>query len=197
MKLYDLEVSGNCYKVRLFAALAQIELQLVPVDFSRNEHKSAAICSLNPWGQVPILQDDNLVLRDAQAILVYLAGRYGGEAWWPGEAHLQGQVMQWLSVAASEIQHGPNAARLVKKFGAQLDMQQAQARSEYILGLMDKHLAEQSWLAASRPTIADCAVFPYVVLAWEGEVDISPYQHIQAWIARIKALPGFIGMPGV
>ncbi|MBN7820099.1 glutathione S-transferase family protein [Bowmanella yangjiangensis] len=197
MKLYDLAVSGNCYKVRLFAALAQIELELVAVDFSRNEHKSEAIFSLNPWGQVPILQDDALVLRDAQAILVYLAGRYGGEAWWPGEAHLQGQVMQWLSVAANEIQHGPSAARLIKKFGANLDAPLALRRSEHILGLIDEHLATHQWLAAGRPTIAECAVFPYVALAWEGDVDISPYQNIAAWIARIKALPGFIAMPGV
>lgn len=197
MKLYDLAVSGNCYKVRLFAALAQIELELVAVDFSRNEHKSEAIFSLNPWGQVPILQDDTLVLRDAQAILVYLAGRYGGEAWWPGEAHLQGQVMQWLSVAANEIQHGPSAARLIKKFGANLDAPLALMRSEHILGLIDEHLATHQWLAAGRPTIAECAVFPYVALAWEGDVDISPYQNIAAWIARIKALPGFIAMPGV
>ena len=197
MKLYDLAVSGNCYKVRLFAALAQIELELVAVDFSRNEHKSEAIFSLNPWGQVPILQDDALVLRDAQAILVYLAGRYGGEAWWPGEAHLQGQVMQWLSVAANEIQHGPSAARLIKKFGANLDAPLALMRSEHILGLIDEHLATHQWLAAGRPTIAECVVFPYVALAWEGDVDISPYQNIAAWIARIKALPGFIAMPGV
>jgi glutathione S-transferase len=55
MKLYDLELSGNCYKVRLFAALAKIELELVPVDFMGGEHKRPPLTNLNPWGELPIL----------------------------------------------------------------------------------------------------------------------------------------------
>ncbi|GAB3039404.1 glutathione S-transferase family protein [Bowmanella dokdonensis] len=197
MTLYDLDGSGNCYKVRLFAALADIELELVAVDLRAGEHKGEAMRSLNPWCEVPILKDGNLVLRDAQAILVYLAGRYGGEAWWPGEAHLQGEVMQWLSVAANEIQHGPAAARLGKKFAADLDLNLAQARSKRILGLMDAHLAKHQWLAAGRPSIAECAVFPYIGLAWEGGLEMGPYQNVQAWMQRIRALQGFKAMPGI
>ena len=52
MKLYDLELSGNCYKVRLFAALANIELEIVPVDFMAGEHKSSVMLSLNPFDQL-------------------------------------------------------------------------------------------------------------------------------------------------
>ncbi|WP_416390854.1 glutathione S-transferase [Alloalcanivorax xenomutans] len=197
MKLYDLEPSGNCYKVRLFAALAGLPLEIEAVDFLAGEHKGERLAALNPWGELPILEDGKLVLRDSQAILVYLAGRYGGEAWWPGEAHLQGEVMQWLSVAANEIQHGPNAARLVDKFGYALDKALALERSERILRLLDDHLSTHQWLAAGRPTIAECAVFPYLAVAWEGGVDPRPYQHVNAWMERIKALPGFQPMPGI
>jgi len=197
MKLYDLEPSGNCYKVRLFAALAGLPLEIEAVDFLAGEHKGERLSALNPWGELPILEDGKLVLRDSQAILVYLAGRYGGEAWWPGEAHLQGEVMQWLSVAANEIQHGPNAARLVDKFGYALDKALALERSERILRLLDDHLATHQWLAAGRPTIAECAVFPYLAVAWEGGVDPRPYRHVNAWMDRIKALPGFQPMPGI
>ena len=73
MKLYDLDLSGNCYKVRLFAALAGISLELQPVDFLAGDHKKAPVIELNPLGQLPVLQDGDLVLRDSQAILVYLA----------------------------------------------------------------------------------------------------------------------------
>jgi glutathione S-transferase len=196
MKLYDLDLSGNCYKVRLFLSLIQTPLDLVPVDLMKGEHKEEKILQLNPWGQVPILEDGKVILRDAQAILVYLANKYGGEAWWPGEAHLQAEVMQWLSVASNEIQHGPNKARLVKKFGLEHNYDQCVEQTSQILTLIDTHLVTNNWLAANRPTIADCAIYPYISVAHEGDVTIDKYPNIQAWMARLKQLPGYISMPG-
>lgn len=196
MKLYDLELSGNCYKVRLFAALAGIELALVPVDFLDGEHKRPPLTGLNPWGELPILVDGDRVLRDSQAILVHLAGNYGGAAWWPAEAILQAEVVQWLSTAANEIQNGPGAARLVDKFSYDIDKPDALRRAARILGLLEAHLEQRDWLALSRPTIADCVVYPYVALAPEGGIDLSAYPHIGRWINRIKALPGYLAMPG-
>jgi len=197
MKLYDLELSGNCYKVRLFASLANIDLEIVPVDFLGGEHKRLPLTDLNPWGELPVLVDGKRVLRDSQAILVYLAGAYGGAAWWPTEPHLQAEIVQWLSTAANEIQNGPGAARLVDKFGYAIDKADTLKRAARILPLLDNHLASHDWLALSRPSIADCAVFPYVALAPEGGVDLAPFRHIAAWMDRIKALPGYTGMPGI
>lgn len=197
MKLYDLELSGNCYKVRLFAALANIELEIVPVDFLGGEHKRSPLTDLNPWGELPILVDGDLVLRDSQAILVYLAGAYGGAAWWPAEPHLQAEIVQWLSTAANEIQNGPCAARLVDKFGYAINKADTLGRAARILPLIDAHLGEREWLAVSRPTIADCAVLPYIALAPEGGVDLAPYANITSWIDRVKSLPGYIAMPGI
>lgn len=196
MKLYDLELSGNCYKVRLLAALAQIPFDIVPVDFLGGAHKRPPLTDLNPWGELPVLVDGDRVLRDSQAILVYLAGRYGGASWWPTEPALQAEIVQWLSTAANEIQHGPGAARLVDKFGYAIDKPDALRRAGRILGLLDAHLATHDWLAVSRPTIADCAVYPYVALAGEGGIDLSPCAHIGRWVARIKSLPGYLPMPG-
>ena len=196
MKLYDLDLSGNCYKVRLFAALIEVPLNIVPVDFLQGEHKEEPLLSLNPWGEIPILEDGDVVLRDAQAILVYLANKYGGEAWWPSEAHLQGEVMQWLSTAANEMHHGPNMARLIKKFGVDMDHALALSRSERILTLIDDHLSTHDWLAAKRPTIADCAIYPYISVAYEGDVVIDGYDNIQAWMKRIQQLTGYISMLG-
>ncbi|QID19464.1 glutathione S-transferase [Nitrogeniibacter mangrovi] len=197
MKLHDLELSGNCYKVRLFAALTNIPIEVVPVDFLGGEHKRAPLITLNPWGQLPVLEDGEVVLRDSQAILVYLAGKYGKTDWWPTEPTDQARVAQWLSTAANEIQNGPGAARLVDKFGIALDKAEAVRRAEHILALIEGHLAHHDWLALDRPTIADCAVMPYVALAPEGGVALAPYPRIRAWIGRIKALPGFRPMPGV
>ena len=197
MKLYDLELSGNCYKVRLFAALAKIPLELVPVDFMGGEHKRPPLTDLNPWGELPILEDGKVVLRDSQAILVYLAAQYGDENWLPRDATGLGEVMQWLSTSANELQNGPCAARLADKFGYAIDKANTLERAARILPLIEAHLAAHQWLALGRPTIADCAVMPYVALAPEGGIALEAYPNIGQWIARIKALPGFIPMPGI
>jgi glutathione S-transferase len=197
MKLYDLELSGNCYKVRLFAALAQIPLDIEAVDFLGGAHKRAPLTELNPWGEIPILVDGDVVLRDSQAILVYLAAKYGDETWLPRDAAGMAQVMQWLSTAANEVQNGPASARLIDKFGYAIDKADTLKRSARILPLLEAHLAGQQWLALARPTIADCAVFPYVALAHEGGVALADYPHIRQWLARVKALPHFLTMPGV
>ncbi|WP_286240588.1 glutathione S-transferase family protein [Neptuniibacter halophilus] len=197
MKLYDLEPSGNCYKVRLFAALAGIELETVAVDFLSGEHKQSPLIDLNPLGELPILQDGDLVLRDSQAILVYLARRYASPRWYGETPAEVAQIEQWLSTAANEIQHGPGAARLVDKFGYALDKPLALEKAARILQQVDTHLQRNDWLTLQRPTIADCAVMPYVALAHEGGIRLEDYPAILDWIGRIRALPGFQPMSGL
>jgi len=195
MKLYDLEASGNCYKVRLFAALANIELEKVPVDFLSGAHKQPPLSNMNPLGQLPVLEDGAQVFRDSQAILVYLAGAYGGLAWWPAHPQGQAEIVQWLSFAANEVQHSLCAARLVQKFGYDLDQSAALAKAPAVLALLDAHLQRHDWLALGRPTIADCVVYPYVVLSPEGGVELEPYSHVARWMKRMEELPGFLPKP--
>ena len=75
--LYDLEVSGNCYKVRLLSALLGVPITIVPVDFMAGAHKKPPVIDLNPFGQVPVFQDGDVVLRNSQAILIYIARKWG------------------------------------------------------------------------------------------------------------------------
>ena len=105
--------------------------------------------------------------------------------------------MQWLSTAANEIQNGAGATSLVDKFGDAIDKADTLQRAARILPLIEAHLAKHQWLALGRPSIAVCAVMPYVALAPEGGISLEPHSNIRQWIARIKALPGFIPMPGI
>jgi glutathione S-transferase len=196
-KLYDLELSGNCYKVRLFCALLGVPLDIVSVDFLAGAHKKAPLIGLNPFGEIPIFVDGDVVLRDSQAILLYLARKWGGETWLPLDAVGLAQVGSWLAVAENEIARGPNDARLHDKFGYVLDVERARLNGHRILGLMDVHLARHSWLAVGRPTIADVACMPYIALGHEGGVSLQGYPAVAAWVKRVKELPGFVGMPGV
>ena len=197
LKLHDLELSGNCYKVRLFCALLGLELDVVPVDLMGGAHKKSPFIDLNAFGEIPVLEDGGLKLRDSQAILVYLARKYGGEDWLPTDAGSMAQIVTWLMVAENEIARGPGDARLHDKFGFKLDVDRARANAARILGLIESHLKTQDWLALDRPTIADLACMPYIALGHEGGVTLAPYPAIQAWIGRIKALPGFVSMPAL
>ena len=196
-KLYDLELSGNCYKVRLLASLVGLPLEIVPVDFLSGAHKKPPLIELNPFGEIPIFDDGGIVLRDSQAILIYIARKWGGETWLPTDPLGLTQVATWLMVAENEIARGPNDARLHDKFGYKLAVQVARRNAARILGLMEQHLSRETWLAVARPTIADVACMPYTALGHEGGVPLDNYPAVAAWVARVKTLPGYIGMPAI
>ncbi len=196
-RLYDLELSGNCYKVRLLCALLGVPVEIVPVDFLGGEHKRSPLTSKNPFGQIPIFEDGDVTLRDSQAILIYIARKWGGEAWLPTDAASLARVAEWLFVAENEIARGPNDARLHDKFGYKLDIHLAREKASRILSIMEAWLTGAHWLALGRPTIADIACMPYVAIGHEGGVPLTPYPAVRAWVERVKALPGFIPMPGL
>lgn len=198
IKLYGHEVSGNSYKARLFLSLLNLDFEWVKVDLMKGEHKSAEYLALNPFGQVPLLIDGETKIADAQAILVYLARQYGGEDWLPLDALSLAQVTRWLSTTAGEVRQGPENARLYHLFGVtNINIERATQKAEFILTQLDKHLSDRTWLEFERPTIADIAVFPYVALARDGKIDLSPYPNVLAWIDRIKQLPHYIPMAGI
>ncbi|NJL80463.1 MAG: glutathione S-transferase family protein [Richelia sp. RM2_1_2] len=197
IRLYDRELSGNCHKIRLMLSLLGVEYEKVTVDTPNREHKSPQFLKLNPLGQIPVLADEDIVIRDSQAILVYLARKYGTEEWLPLYPESMAKVMQWLSFAANEINNSVFIARLYFRFQMDVDWQAAQIRSKPILNIMNEHLQNRNWLELEHPTIADIACFPYIGLAPEGKIDLEPYPHVIAWIERITQLPGYVNMPGL
>jgi glutathione S-transferase len=197
LKLYDFPLSGNCYKVRLFLSLLGLDYEPIVVDLRAGEHKQAPFLQLNPLGQVPVLIDDDVVIRDSQAVLVYLARRYSREDWLPTDAASMGKVMEWLSTAAKEIANYLATARLYYLFGAKVDIDLLEKQAHVLLKVIDAHLAERHWLALDHPTIADLACFPYIALAGDAKISLEAYSHIGTWMERIKQLPGFIVMPGI
>ena len=197
MKLYDLELSGNSYRARLFLSLLGIRYDLVPVNLMKGEHRQPWFLALNPRGQVPTLDDDGTIVWDSMAILVYLARKYGGEKWLPLDAAGMAQVVQWLAVMENETLYGLSKARLICKLKFPGSLEDAQALGRKGLDVMEQRLAARAWLALDRVTIADIGCFPYVALAPEGEIPLDAYPNVRTWVARVKALPGFVGMPGI
>ena len=205
MKLYDYELSGSCYKVRLLLSMLGLPFEKVAVDYyPGREHRQPDFLQINPLGQLPVLEDGDLRLRDAQAILLYLAARYDRDGvWFPKEAATQGRIAMWLAFAGGELMSA-SAARLHEMLIGyeHIDIDCARRGAHDALRVLDEHLAEceidgQPWVAAQHPTIADIACFPYVALSTDGGIDRSAYHHVNRWLRRFRQLPGFIVMPGV
>ncbi len=104
-------------------------------------------------------------------------------------------MQRWLSVAAGQIAFGPAAARLITVFGAKFNPDEVITRAHAVLKVIDEELQNRPWIAdvdSAHPTIADVALYSYVFGAPEGNVDLLAYRQVQAWLARVEALPGFI-----
>ena len=192
MKLYHFALSGHAHRARLFISLLGIPHELVEVDLGSGAHKTAEFLALNPFGQVPVLDDDGTIIADSNAILVYLATKFGRTDWLPQDAKGAATVQRWLSVAAGDLAFGAAAARLITVFGAKFNPDDVIARAHVMLKRLEAHLADRDWLVGAQPTIADVALYSYLSSAPEGNVDLSAYPHVNAFLRRIEALPGFV-----
>jgi glutathione S-transferase len=191
--LHGFPLSGHSHRVQLALSLMGLPHQVVQVDLKNGAHKSPGFLKLNPFGQVPVLDDNGTTLFDSNAILVYLATKYDADRrWLPSDPKGQADVQAWLSVAAGQIAFGPAAARLITVFGAKLNTEDVIGRAHGLLKVMDAQLATRSFLVGNGATLADVAGYSYISAAPEGNVDLSAYPHVRAWLARVEALPGFV-----
>ena len=194
MKLYNFEHSGNCHKVRLLLSMLGLEYEKAPVDLRKGENRTPEFLRLNPRGQVPTLTDGDVTVWDSQAILTYLALRYGDGRWLPTDTVTMTEVMQWLAVSENEVFWGVAKARRTKLSGGPWPYDLVAELGRGVLVVINGHLEGRDWLVGHRPTIADLACYPYIALAPEGDIRLEDYPAVNAWIARIEALPGYVPM---
>ncbi len=197
LKLYQFAVSGNAHKARMLLSFLGLDYEDIAVDGLKKQHKSAEFLAMNPFGQVPVLVDGDFSLRDSNAILVYLAQQYGNTDWLPDEPQALAQVMAWLATSANELAWGPSRLRVHYKFGREINLAESEQIAANLLAILEAQLTANDWLVLDHITIADLAIYPYIALAPEGKVDLSPYPAILAWLRRIQALPNYVGMIGM
>jgi glutathione S-transferase len=181
--------------VKLFLTLLELPFEVVELDMKAGENRKPAYLALNPFGQVPTIQDGDITLFDSNAILVYLAKRYGDASWLPEDPLGAAAVQRWLSLAAGQIAYGPCTARLVTVFGAPHDHDTAKKLAVKLFDVLDGELAHKPFAAGNQATIADIAAHTYIAHAPEGGVSLDPYPNIRAWLRRVEALPRFVAMP--
>lgn len=193
MLLYDNDVSGNCYKVRLLFAHLGIAYERRQMDVLDRSDRPEVLGGLNPGLRVPTLVlDDGRPLAESNAILCYFAE---GTPYLPEDRYERAQVLQWLFF--EQYSHEPYVAvaRFWAHFGVtptESDRESRMAAGKRALVAMEDHLVGRSFLVAERYTIADIALYAYTHVADEGGFDLEPYAAIQAWLGNVAAQPGHV-----
>jgi len=202
--LHDFELDEGSYKVRLLPAFLGLPFERVPVDvFPGREQDTPAFRALSPRGTLPVLVNGGLVLRDAEAILAYLARRYDErDQWLPADdPALFGEVMTWLSFAAGPLR-AATLARLHAMLEVPADMAAAIRGARGAFRDMEDHMTARGfdgaeWFVGGTPTIADVALYPALALSRDAGIEHDAYPALRRWLRRFRGLPGFRTMPGI
>ena len=194
IRLYTFSLSGHAHRAELFLSLLGLPFEKTEVDLARGDQRTPEYLAINPFAQVPVIQDGDITVPDSNAILTYLALRYDESGTWlPRDPQMASQVQRWLSVAAGPLASGPARARAAVIFGAPGDPRCGEI-SALLFSRMDAHLAGREFFVGDTPTIADIALYSYTSHAPEGGHSLAPYANVRAWLARIEALRGFVSM---
>jgi glutathione S-transferase len=188
--LYDNELSGNCYKVRLLFAQLGIEYERREVDVFDRSDRDQVLGAVNPGLRIPtVVLDDGRALAESNAILYYFAQ---GTPYMPEDEFQRARVLQWQFF--EQYSHEPNIA--VVRFWAHAgitpapDVLEEKLRGgNAALGALDRHLADREFIVDDRYGVADISLYAYTHVAPEGGFDLEPYPAVRAWLARVAAQP--------
>ena len=198
--LHEDPVSGNCYKIRLVAAHLGLPLERRSYDIRKGETRTPAFLStVNANGRIPVLQVGDRFLPESSAACFYMAD---GSDLIPDDRFDRADMLRWMFF--EQYNHEPTVAtlRFWLAFIGEDDLSAAQkalipakrAAGEAALDLMDAHLRDRHYFVSDRFGLADIALYAYTHVAGEGGFDLARWPAVQAWIARISALPGHVPM---
>lgn len=197
MKLFAMTGSGNCWKAATLMEQLGIAFQWIEVDVVGGATREPAFLARNPNGKVPLLEiRPGQYLAESNAMLCYLAE---GSPLLPNERYARAKVLEWLFF--EQYSHEPYIATVrfwVKFLGKQDEWKEkiatAMARGHVALGVMERQLQHQPFLAGDAYTIADIALFAYTHVADEGGYELAKYPGVRDWLTRVAAQPGFRAM---
>jgi glutathione S-transferase len=198
--LHEYAPSGNCYKVRLTAALLGLPLERRGYDIMKGETRTASfLAEVNANGRIPVLQVGTRFIPESNAACFYLAD---SSPLIPEDRFARADMLRWMFF--EQYNHEPNIAtlRFWRGWVGEANLTDAQrsqipakrAAGEAALALMDAHLARRDWLVGAGPTLADIALYAYTHVAGDGGFALAGYPAVQAWLERIEAVPGFVPM---
>lgn len=198
--LHEYATSGNCYKIRLTAALLGRRMERVEYDIMKGETRTPEfLAHINPLGRIPVLQVGQRFLPESNAACFYLAD---GSELIPADRFQRAEMLRWMFF--EQYHHEPNIATVrfwltVVGTDALSELQASQIPAKRLAGeaalqAMDDHLALVDWFVGDAVSLADVVLFAYTHVAEEGGFDLSLYPAVLAWLERVTALPKFVAI---
>lgn len=198
MRIYGMLDSGNCYKPRLLMAMLGRPFEHVETSSRDGTTRTAAYLAKNANGKVPLLElEDGRFLAESNAILLYLGE---GTRFVPSDPYRRALVHQWLFF--EQYSHEPLIA--VRRSLILYPERAAQATPERMaalleggnkaLGVMETQLARTPWLVDDSISVADIALYVYTQDANVAGYDMAKFPNVAAWLDRVRAAPGYVGM---
>ncbi len=198
MRIYGMLDSGNCYKPRLLMAMLGRPFEHVETSSRDGTTRTAAYLAKNANGKVPLLElEDGRFLAESNAILLYLGE---GTRFVPSDPYQRALVHQWLFF--EQYSHEPLIA--VRRSLILYPERAAQATPERMaalleggnkaLGVMETQLARTPWLVGDSISVADIALYVYTQDANVAGYDMAKFPNVAAWLDRVRAAPGYVGM---
>jgi len=198
--LHEYAASGNCYKVRLTAALVGRALERREYDIVKGETRTPEfLATVNANGRIPVLQVGDRFIPESNAACHYIAD---GSQLVPSDSFDHADMLRWMFW--EQYNHEPNVAtlRFWKDWIGHANLSEAQKvqlpvkrqAGEAALELMDEHLDGRDWFAAGRLTLADICLFAYTHVAHEAGFEMDRYPHVGAWLERVKGQPNYVPM---
>ena len=197
LRLYDNRLSGNCYKIRLLLAHLGRDYERIEVDVVDRARRKDQLAGKSPFDRIPILElEDGRRLAESNAILLWLAE---GTPLLPDDRWERNRLLEWLFFEQNQLEPNVAVARywmsILKRageFGQALSIRQRSGRDA--LSIMDDHLTRVPFLVGGRYTVADISLFAYAHVAEEAGIALADYEHVGAWVGRVRAQPGFVPM---
>jgi len=195
--IYGMRASGNCYKLQLLLDQLGRDYRWVDVDSAHGETRTSAYLAKNPNGKVPLLElEDGRRLAESDAILCYLAE---GTDFWPADAWLRAQTLQWLFFEQYSHEPAIAVARFIRGWlpadhPRQAELPALLERGRQVLAVMEQHLADREWFVGERYGLADIALYAYTHCADDAGFELAAFPYVTAWLARVRAQPGHTPM---
>ena len=204
LTLHEDPKSGNCYKIRLTAALLGLPIERVRYDILKGETRRPEFLSrINANGRIPVLQigegEGARFLPESNAACWYLAE---GTYLVPDSRFARADMLRWMFF--EQYSHEPNVAtlRFWLYFIGEGNLSEAQRGQimakriggEAALALMEDHLTTRDWFVGEAATLADIALYAYTHVCEAGGFRLRDYPAICRWIERVAAQPGHVRM---
>jgi len=198
--LHEYSQSGNCYKIRLTAALLGVPIERREYDIQKGETRTPDfLANVNPNGRIPVLQVGERFIPESNAACFYLGD---GTSLVPDDRFDRADMLRWMFF--EQYNHEPNVATLrfwLAFLGEERlsDLQRSllpgkREAGDSALRLMDEHLAHRAFFVGDRLSLADVALYAYTHVAGEGGFDLARYPAVTAWLERVAAEPGHLPM---